>query len=131
MAVRVVEGLIGKPELDQRINQTQVARSTTAISAGVNSASFQQAIAKAVTNTDAVVSAVRAFRAHGLSEPLKDSKQAQKTADDIADKIRGDKNGEASGAHAHRLRTDIFQQSCARSMVCSCLGDRIPQIEAR
>ena len=99
MAVKVVEGLIGKPELDQRINQNQASRPAATAVANPNPASIQQTVAKAVTNTDAVVTAVRAFRAQGISEPIKDSKQAQKTADEVADKIRGDKDGEAATAH--------------------------------
>ncbi len=99
MAVKVVDGLIGKPGLETKPIQNTQAPSTAAQPASAPQ-SVQQAVATAVRSTDAVVSTLRSFRTQGASsEPIKDVKEAQKVATEVAEKIRGDKDGEATASH--------------------------------
>jgi hypothetical protein len=100
MSLKVVLGSIEKNQVDQKVaRDTAALQNTKQISP--QAAAAQQSVARAVQNTDAVISTLRAFKATSLgnAEPIKDIRQAEKLAGEIAEKIRADKDGEASSAH--------------------------------
>ncbi len=99
MAVKVVQGLVGKSELESKSVQTSQAQNPAA--QGVSSPqSIQKAVATATRSSEAVVATLRSYRSQGSStQPIKDPKEAQRVASDVAEQIRGDKGSDASGAH--------------------------------
>lgn len=99
MAVKVVQGLVGKPEFESKSIQNTQAQAGASKAAATPSTP-QQGIATAIKSTDAVVSTLRSLRTQGKSsEPIKDAGEAQKLASEVSEKIREDKDGEATDSH--------------------------------
>lgn len=102
MAVKVVQGLIGKPELETKSVQSGQSQSSTAQSSSTysHSGANQRTLSSAIKNTDAVISTLRSFRSRGVSsDTIKDPKEAERTAVEVSERIRGDRE-EAGGAHS-------------------------------
>lgn len=97
MAVKVVQGLVEKPERNSPLNQATNVRA--AAEKVTNSASTQQALAKVAASSDAVISSLKQLKPPGSSgEGLKDISSAEKKAEKVAGKIKEDKE-EALQAH--------------------------------
>lgn len=97
MAVKVVQGLVQKTDLNSPLTQATNVRA--AAEKASSSASAQQALAKVAVSSDAVISSLKQLRAPGTSpEGVKDIGTAEKKAEKVADKIKEDKE-EALQAH--------------------------------
>ena len=109
MAVKVVQGLVGRQQADQAPGQngataaSQLKASSGATPPQATQAAIAQAVQRAVVTSEAVVTSLRNVR--GLSggaspvEKIRDDREAKQVADDLAEKIREGDKGESLGAH--------------------------------
>ncbi len=101
MSLKVVLGTVEKNRVDQKSIKDAATLNQDKPQTNPQSIAAQSNLAKAVLNNDAVISTLRGFRTSSLgnSESLKDVKKASELAESVAERIREDKDGEASGAH--------------------------------
>ncbi len=101
MSLKVVLGTVEKNRVDQKSIKDAATLNQDKPQTNPQSIAAQSNLAKAVLNNDAVVSTLRGFRTSSLgnSESLKDVKKASELAESVAERIREDKDGEATGAH--------------------------------
>lgn len=98
MAVKVVQGLVQKTDINSQLTPTTNVRA--AAERATNSASVQQSLAKVAASSDAVISSLKQLKPPGASaEGLKDIGSAEKKAEKVAGKIKEDKE-EALQAHS-------------------------------
>ena len=100
MSLTVVLGTVDKIQVDPKsVRDAAVSTNNTQ---SPQAASAQNSIARAALNSDAVVSTLRSsIRSSTVAggEPIRDFSKAEKLAGEVADKIRENKDGEATGAH--------------------------------
>lgn len=96
MSIKVIQGFVR-----QEVEQKQPAQSRVSNDSNSPAAQLKTASQARTVSSDAVVTTLRAFRAQGVAEPIKDIKEAEKVAKDVSERVREDKeeNGEAKSAH--------------------------------
>lgn len=92
MAVKVVQGIVPKPDSNPQVNQPTHVRAV-AEQAKPNAAAIQQSFSKVAASSDAVISSLKNIRASGTKEGLKDIQSAEDKAEKVSEKIRDDKEG--------------------------------------
>jgi len=102
MTVNVIKGLIGenKSGLSTAATRPQTQNAATTANIAARTASAAASLG-AIGGSEASLATVRVARSTGLSEKIRDPKEAQKLADDVSERIRGEGEGEGAQAHSN------------------------------
>lgn len=93
MSIKVVQGLLGKPEVSQTNSPLITPAQGPSQAAQVQSA-LAASVTHAITSTEAVITTLRVNKG-GLQAPekIRDAKKAKEVADDVSKRIRGSEEG--------------------------------------
>lgn len=102
MAIKVVQGFVGKQGVDQQRQVQDAQQQSAATTQKAIPAQIQSSIARAVQTGDAVITTLRSLARGkvegGNAQPIKDENEAKEVAKDLSDKIREGKD-EALATH--------------------------------
>lgn len=102
MAIKVVQGFVGKQGADQQRQVQDAQQQSAATTQKQIPAQIQNSIARAVQSNDAVITTLRSVakgKADGVTvKPIKDDSEAKEVAKEVSEKIRDGKE-EALSTH--------------------------------